>query len=139
MIQISAQHGDPKTPEIIWLSHKKLNDLFEKIMPGQYFATVTILSIILRVSGKITDFGGEGPDRLRYIKRENEITIDLVIPEENWRGANSESIRRYIVGGVADCFDLLVGKAETIGEILDIDILRNDFNKVMAEFHAAQL
>lgn len=139
MIQISAQHGDPKTPPIIRLCHKTFNDLFEEKMSAKYFSTVTILSIIFRVSGKITDFGGEGPERLRYVKKENEITIDLVIPEDKWRGVEPETIKHYIGDGVATCFDLLIAKAEATGEIDDPRIIKRDFDEVMAEFRAAEL
>ena len=133
-IQISGQYGDPKADDIYWPIQKKLNDCFKKYLLGSYFQTIALLSIVFRVSGKVRDFGAEGPERMKYIKKRAEITIDLVFPEHSWRGIDKAVIMQDVASGVLDCVRLMREKAESLGELKNWEELNSDIEKAIAEF-----
>jgi len=137
-IEISAQYGDSDSKDAVRPSHRAMNELFEENLRGRYFQTIQKLSIVFRVSGSIWKFEPEGPDHLRYSRRDKEITIDLVIPESRWRGAASGEIRAYVAQGVKRCFELLVARAKKEKEIIDETGLLADFQKAITEFENAE-
>ncbi len=134
MIEISAQYGDPKAADKIWPLHRKLNELFEAYAGNKYFRTVEKLTIVLRVSGRVRDFGREGPERLKFLKRDKELTVDLVIPDERWRDTSNDEFRRYLTEAVQAALLRLVDVARQKGELIQPDVLTSDLRKVMSAF-----
>ena len=101
-----------------------------------YFSTIVLLSIVFRVSGKVSDFGADGPERLKFIKKDKVLTIDLVFPETSWRGVEKTVIKSSVECGVKNCLDLLIKKAAKLGEIEDFDGLKVGIDKALAEFRS---
>ena len=118
-IQISAQYGEPKAADVFFPLQKHLNDNFEKYLTKNHFKTIDGLSIIFRVSGKIHDFQSEGPERMRYIKKDRDLTIDLVFSEVQWKGVDSNDLKALVKSGVIECMRMLIEKAEILKELLD--------------------
>jgi hypothetical protein len=113
----------------------RLYKLFERYVVGNYLKTLHELCIILRVSGPITDFdGGDGPELLRFQKKERYMKIDLVIPQSKWDNIPPEEIKLSFTKGVCSCFHLLIQRAEKEGELLDKESFVKDFNKCIALF-----
>lgn len=139
MIEISGQYGDQASDKAIWPFHIKLNELFKKMDAKTYFKTVKILSIIFRVSGNIWKFEGEGPERLKYLKNENVITVDLLIPENRWKDVSNDERVKYISKGIRVCFDLLLTRAKKAQELIDEKAIRDDFEKLMDEFERTSI
>lgn len=134
MIQISGQYGDPKAPDFFFPLQKKLNDLFKKYLKGVYFDTLIKLSIIFRVSGKARDFGHIGPEKLKYLKKDNELTIDLTFSEEQWKNVDKEQIRELVKEGVNECIALLLEKATNLDEVKDVNTFKADLEQAFSEF-----
>lgn len=133
-IGISGQYGEPKASSIFWSLQKSYNDIFKNSIVNKYFKNIQILSIIFRVSGNIQDFKSEGPERLKYIKKDSVITIDLVIPMEAWKGKPISSVKKLVIEGVDECLHLLISKAEQLGEIINLNQLQLDIKKAKNEF-----
>lgn len=133
-IIISGQYGDPKASRVFWPMQKKLNDTFEKYIKDDYFHNLIELSIVFRVSGKISNFKGDGPEKMKYLKSEPSITIDLTFPESAWRDVDRDTIKLKIVNGINSCFLLMLEKAEKLGEIKDNDAIRNDIELAISDF-----
>ena len=133
-IQISGQYGDPRADKEIWPIQKQLNDLFEKNLSPENNRSKLMLSIVLRVSGKVRDFGGDGPELLKYLKKDSEVTVDYVIPESKWRRVGRTEIKRNLIKEIFACLELLVEKAETLNLLSQKEILigeiKNVFNEV---------
>lgn len=134
MIQISGQYGDPRADDLFWPLQKALNDSFKKHILGAYFKTIVMFSIVFRVSGKVRDFGSEGPERMKHIKKDSEITIDLAFPESFWRGVDKNDLKVGVADGVRECLSLMLEKAQAIGEVEDAEGFKKDVEKAISEF-----
>lgn len=134
MIQISGQYGDSSADNLFWPIQKMLNDCFRKSIIGRYFKAIVMFSIVFRVSGKVRDFGSEGPERMKYIKKDAEITIDLVFPESFWRGVDKNDLKVNVADAVKESLFLMIEKAEAIGEVEDVETFRCDVEKAIIAF-----
>lgn len=134
MIQISAQYGDPKADRVFWPLQKSLNDKFSEFLTHKYFKSIEKLSIIFRVSGKVRDFKSQGPEIPKFIKKELELTIDLVFSEPQWKALENNVVKATVIDGVKDCVKLLVDKSEQLGELIDRETLMNDIEKALVDF-----
>lgn len=134
LIQISGQYGAPQADDLFWPLQKRLNDCFKKNMTGPYFIEIKNFSIVFRVSGKVRNFGSEGPEKMKHMKNDGEITIDLVFPESSWRGVNVSAIKLTVLEGVQTCLELMLDKVETLGDVIDMTSFKNDVGKSLTEF-----
>lgn len=132
-IGIAAQYGGPKDDKNFNLLHYQFNKVFEKHLRGPYFKTFNDFSIIFRVSGTITDFGFDGPERMKKLRSEPGITIDLSFPESAWKGVEEADIRGKIISGVLECLRLMTQKAKAMKELTDLDAFQQDLEKVFSE------
>lgn len=139
MIGIGGQYGGAKSGMDFIPLQKQLNKLFEKYVSDKYFKTVVKLGIAFRVSGSVTDFKSEGPERLEYLKKHKTITIDLVFKESDWRGVDKLEIKKKVESGVRASLELLIARAEKEKELLDKEKLVSDIEKAMTEFHNTDL
>jgi hypothetical protein len=134
MIQISGQYGDPRADDLFWPLQKTLNDSFKKHMLGAYFQAIVMFSIVFRVSGKVRDFGSEGPERMKYLKKDSEITIDLAFSESFWSGVEKNDLKLRVADGVRECLSLMLEKAQALGEVGDVKGFNSDVEKAISEF-----
>ncbi|KZN64206.1 hypothetical protein [Pseudoalteromonas luteoviolacea] len=133
-IQISGDYGEPKADDLFWPLQKKLNDCFKKHMTGVYFNALVMLSIVFRVSGKVLDFGSEGPEKLKHIKKDSELTIDLVFPQTFWRGIDKKELKSSVAGSLLECMDVMLDKAKELNEVQDVEGFTRDVERAIAEF-----
>lgn len=134
MIQISGDYGDPRADGLFWPLQKRFNDCFGKHINGVYFSSLAMFSIVFRVSGKVHDFGSEGPERMKYIKKNSEIRIDLVFSEANWRGVDKDILKPDVAEKVQECLRLMLDKAKSLDEINDANGFNSDVKKAISEF-----
>jgi hypothetical protein len=135
-VALPGQYGGGQSYKKIGHFHNRLFNLFEKYIVGNYLKTLNELCIILRVSGPIADFGGDGPELLRFQKKARYLKIDFVIPQSKWDKVPPEEIKLSFTKGVCSCFHLLIQRVEKEGELLDKVSFVNDFNKCIALFLA---
>lgn len=133
-VELSAQHGDLESDAILWHLHKHLNELFLEHLERKYFESIERFSVVLRVSGDVQDFGGEGPERLQDLGDDQEVTIDLVIPKARWEGAPPAVLRRYLGEQLGYCFHRMKERAARVSEPISGTDFRADFEAVIAEF-----
>lgn len=133
-VVVSAQMGCSLSDFAIRPFHRQLHTIFGQMVVGDYFRSISYISIVIRASGALANFQGEGPERLKYRKGANHIAIDLVVPEWRWRGVLEEVLREYLADKIDQCFELLLKKASSIGELVDESALRKDFELAMSEF-----
>lgn len=133
-IQISGQYGDPQADDIFWPMQKKLNDYFKKYIIGEYFKSITKIAIVLRVSGKISDFKSQGAERLKYWKKDKVLSIDLVFSESQWLGVNLSVVRKITAEGIKECLSLMMERAVKLNEVVDKEALMEDIENALANF-----
>lgn len=133
-IQISGQYGDPNASDVFWPIQKKLNTCFEYHIKGEYLKEISKFAIGFRVSGKLCDFKSQGAERLRYLKKTNTLTIDLVFPESQWSNTNTAELKKLVAEGVIRCLELMIEKSIALGELVEKDTLQSDIEKSISEF-----
>jgi hypothetical protein len=133
-IQISGQYGEPKADDIFWPIQKKLNDAFKSNVTNGYFNDLSTLAIAFRVSGKAHDFGSKGPERMRCIKKDKRITIDLVFPVEDWLNTSNERLIIAVKCGVLQCLNLMIEKSKKSQQLIDEKRLLTDIDKALHDF-----
>ncbi|KQB54235.1 hypothetical protein AQS70_22365 [Pseudomonas endophytica] len=138
-IQISGQYGDPKADGIFWPIQKKLNDCFKANISDGYFQTLSKLAIAFRVSGKAQNFDSKGSERMKYLKKDKCITIDLVFPIEQWVNTASEDLIKTITAGVLNCLNLMIDKSKILGELRDEKRLLSNISNALHDFEEHQL
>lgn len=133
-IQISGQYGEPRASDIFWPMQKKLNECFVNNIKEGYLKNILKFAIGLRVSGKLCDFQSQGAERLRYLKKTNALTIDLVFAESQWSNADMAELKKIIAQGVTECLELMIEKSAKLGELVDKGALLSDIEKSIDEF-----
>ena len=86
------------------------------------------------MSGNLCDFKSQGAERLRYLKKTNALTVDLVFSESQWSSVDSDELKKNIVIGVLNCLDLMIVKSEKLGELVKKESLLSDIDKATSEF-----
>lgn len=133
-IQISGQYGDPLSSKIFSPLRIKLNRCLKENISKEYFNTIMRFAIVLRVSGRISDFKSQGAERLKYWKKEKTISIDLVLSESQWLSAELSEVKKIMAEGTKECLELMIERAVKLGEVVDREALREDIEKAIADF-----
>lgn len=133
-IQISGQYGDPLSSKIFSPLRIKLNRCLKENISKEYFNTIMRFAIVLRVSGRISDFKSQGAERLKYWKKEKTISIDLVLSESQWLSAELSEVKKIMAEGTKKCLELMIERAVKLGEVVDREALREDIEKATADF-----
>ena len=134
MIEISTQYGDVISADVFGPMHLRLKQIFELTMRRDYGVKVTMLCIILRVSGELWDFGTEGPERLFYRRKGQYLEIDLAIPRQAWEEQPLEKVRRYLVDGLRETFAMLRERLVRVDKNVDIEAWQADFERCLKQF-----
>ncbi|MHB9839202.1 hypothetical protein Q8F57_030730 [Paraburkholderia terrae] len=134
VIEISGQYGDPQCAPLFFPLQRELNDLFKKYCVDDYFVSLEKISIIFRISGEITDFEGDGPERFKFIRKGSEFTIDFVVPKFKWMGKSEIELRLLINDGLIKCFNIFIDRSISFNEMNDKDDLLRDVGLVLRDF-----
>ncbi|MGC3893445.1 hypothetical protein [Pseudomonas urmiensis] len=118
-IAISGQYGDPNASKAFWPLQKKMNASFKTAITKEYFQLIKVLSIGLRVSGDIQDFKSSGIERLKFLKRDKILTIDLVYSKNEWITLNNNSLEVDLTNKIRQCLELMIVEAKKIDTISD--------------------
>lgn len=118
-IAISGQYGDPIASKTFWPLQKKLNASFKTAITKEYFQLIKALAIGLRVSGDIQDFKSSGIERLKFLKRDKTLTIDLVYSKKEWTTPNNNSLEVDPTNKIRKCLELMIIEAKKIDTLSD--------------------
>ena len=133
-IQISGQYGDPLSSKIFSPLRIELNLCFKKNISREYFNTLIKFAIVLRVSGKISDFKSQDAERLRYWKKDKVLSIDLVFSESQWLGVDLSVVRKITAEGLKESLNLMIERAVKLNEVVDKEALMEDIENALADF-----
>ena len=133
-IQISGQYGDPLSSKIFSPLRIELNLCFKKNISREYYNTLIKFAIVLRVSGKISDFKSQDAERLRYWKKDKVLSIDLVFSESQWLGVDLSVVRKITAEGIKESLNLMIERAVKVNEVVDKEALMEDIENALADF-----
>ena len=117
MIEFSGQYGEPKAAALLSPLQRELNEMFESSDVTPFLIGIDKLSVVFRASGKVRDFGTEGPERAAVIPGRPELTIDLVIPSSRWRETNKAVLKAYLAAGIREAINNLIAFSERKGAL----------------------
>lgn len=120
--------------KLIFPLQHELNQALGEISSNDHFRSIERITIIFRISGDARDFEGDGPERLRYLKKGNELTADLVIPASKWKFVPTKALRIYIKDNFNVIWNWMIEKAESLEEGKDIQSLSEKVYAIMEKF-----
>jgi hypothetical protein len=101
---------------------------------ASYSPSIQEFAIVLRISGSIWRFEGEGVQKVRINRKEAYVTADYVVPESRWKNVPPADIKKYLATAAVEtlrdmCEKLLKSK-------IDVDSARlaEDVNKATTAF-----
>lgn len=116
--------------------HPRVNELFEKHMGHEYCSNVDWIALVLRLGTSRKEFGPDGVQRRRFMKKQRYMTIDLVLNEDSYRDQSDEENRELLLGlieqGLSQCVEKLQAEKCKIdaGRLFeDFDALKNEFRR----------
>ena len=114
--------------------HPRWNELFDKHMGHDYCPGVDWIALVLRLATSRREFGLDGPQRRRFMKKQRYITIDLVLNEDSYKEQSDEENRELLLGLIEQGLTQCVEKLQA--EKCDVDARRlfEDFGKFKQEF-----
>jgi hypothetical protein len=133
-ITFGVQSGDVPSGDATEPHFMPLRKLLAARCIGPYSPEIDEFPIVLRVSGQIWRFEGEGCQRLRLQRKKRYITIDIVMPENRWLGASAADIRTFLARMTEEAIELMIAKLEKSGVKVESEKLRADLRQVLAEY-----
>ena len=95
-ISIGCECGGPEA--VIFATRKvALHKALERHVTSTQCAAIDEFALVLRVDGRLTQYGPEGTSRLRFAKARRYITVDLQIPESRWKPLLPDELDAYLV------------------------------------------
>jgi Ankyrin repeats (3 copies) len=128
---MAAQYGGPTGNEALWPLHYRLNKYFEALGNPDPAGLPIEYSVVLRVSGSLVDYGGEGPERMKVKVKARDLTMDLVIPKVRWQGKSTLEILPYFCTQMRACFSILTAEAGRRSLITDQAVHMNIFDTAL--------
>jgi len=133
-IQISGQYGDPQSWDLFVPLQRQLNICFDRHVTGSYLRTIMKFAIAFRVSGMVQDFESKGPERMKLLRKQHILTMDMVYACQPWKSIDRTSLVPVVSADIATCIDMMIERARRAGEVLQHEQLRTDAASALTEF-----
>jgi len=136
-ITYGVQSGDRSSAEATVPLLKELRALLSKYTARSYCDAFPEFAIVLRVSGSISSFEGEGCQKLRISRKGRYVTIDIVMPRSRWEGVAPQEIKDFLATMTREALGLIVNRIRKLKLEVDSERLEKDLDQVLSEFGAA--
>jgi len=101
---------------------------------ASYSPIINEFAIVLRISGAIAHFEGEGVQRLRINRKDAYVTADFVMPEARWKGIPLEDIKAYLAAGAVEALQAMCAHLKKLKIEVNAARLIEDANIATAAF-----
>lgn len=132
-ITIGQQSGGPEDGGVKW-AKSHLYKMLQAHCKSDYCPAVDELSLVLRVSGALDDFGPEAIERIRRRRPDRYITADIVIPQSIWQGKTEFEIKEYLACRVRTALQLLAERLQKDKETVAFDVLFSETDNAITQF-----
>ena len=133
-ITFGSQMGDEFAADVVQPHLIELRKLLNKYCNTVYSPEINEFALVARVSGKIWYWDFEGCQKLRFNRKEKYLTIDIGIPENKWKDADSLSIRKYIFDNLQSGLLQIIKRLKKEKNQIDEECLLLDLEKVEKVF-----
>jgi hypothetical protein len=101
---------------------------------GSYLRTIMKFAIAFRVSGMVQDFESKGPERMKLLRKQHILTMDMVYACQPWKTVDRNALVPVVSADMATCIGMMIERARRAGEVLQHEQLRTDAASALAEF-----
>lgn len=96
MINIALDAGSGLAGKTVSPIMREINSLLDEVFTNEICEEFDDVSIVLRVSGAVHDFGFIGCEQPKLNKRERSVEIDVGVSEDFWSGESSDDLREKL-------------------------------------------
>jgi hypothetical protein len=132
-ITIGQQSGGPEDGGVMW-AKIHLYKLLQVHCISDYCRAIDELSLVLRVSGSLDDFGPEAIERIRRRRPDRYITAYIVIPQSIWQEKTEIELKRYLASRVRTSLQLLAERLKKDKEPVALDLLLSETDNAITQF-----
>ena len=129
-ISIPAQIGGIIADFAVASHLMELRKLLEKYCNVSYAEGIDEFVPVFRVDGDVGYWEFEGLQKLRLMKKQRYITIDIGVPRGRWENVPPKLIRQYLLDNLKLALEAFVIKLKKEGISVDDKRLFEDFAKV---------
>jgi hypothetical protein len=136
-IDVAAQFGGIDASEAIrphfWALKAALKD---RSFAGFPFPELTF---ILRVDGQVQTFGGSGVENLKFDRKRQWVSVDIVISAADWVGRDTSDVSNFIANAIVASVDLMRERGGRRLEQVDWDALRLELGAFSAAYKECEM
>lgn len=129
-VTLGVQSGDLASSEAMRPSFMPLRRFLDERCRGAYCDWVDEFAIVLRISGSLWSFEGEGVQKIRLSRKGRYVTADYVVPESRWKGAGLRDLKAYTFSAVTNTLVEMCDKLKDAGAVVKSDELFMDLAKI---------
>jgi hypothetical protein len=133
-VTLGVQTGDIESTEATKPAFMMLRKQLAAHCTTSYSPTINEFAIVLRVSGSLWHFEGEGVQRLRINRKDAYVTADFVMPEARWKGIPLEDIKAYLAAGAVETLQAMCEHLRKLKMEVNAAKLIEDANLATAAF-----
>ena len=133
-ITLGVQAGGIEADDVTESAYMPLRKQLAAHCTASYSPTIEEFAIILRISGSLDRFEGEGVQRLRINRKSAYVTADYVMPEERWNGVALTDIRKYLAAAAVEATRAMGQHLVKLKIAVDSSRLDEDVNQAVAAF-----
>ena len=136
-VTLGVQAGDVASSDATQAHSFLLRRLLSAYCVGPYSDEIEEFALVLRISGDICAFEGEGCQRLRISRKRGYVTIDIVMPRSRWERRGASDIKEFLAHFTQEAIDLMASKLIKSKIKVDSIRLNADVREALSRFLAA--
>jgi hypothetical protein len=134
-ITLGVQSGDVVASEATRPAFLSLRQHLEQCT-ATYCSDIREFALVLRISGSLWSFEGEGVQNVRLRRKDSYVTADYVMPESRWQGVPPAEIADYVARAVRETLAAMVAKLVRSKIAVDSTKLLEDVHRATTAFLA---
>lgn len=91
-------------------------------------------ALVLRVSGRLDDFGPAGIERVRRSRKNRCVSVDIVVSLKDWKRRTPDQLRTYLAARVREALCACIARLRMGKEPIDEAGLLSNVDKAISEF-----
>jgi len=133
-VTLGVQSGDVPSSETVMPHVMPLRQFLKRNCVGPYGPDIEEFAIVLRISGDLWSFEGDGPERFRINRKGKYITADIVMLKNRWDGVSTDEIRFFLATSIRSTIQTMVDKLIHAGIAVDSLRLLGDLENALNDF-----
>jgi hypothetical protein len=132
-ISIGCECGGPEARHI---AERKvaLYQALSSAVTSTFCSAIDEYALVLRVDGRLAQYGPEGVANVRFAKTKRHISADLQIPETTWRSLVADGLDAYLAKLVELGLEACIARLTREGQQVDSQALVAEVQKGIAVF-----